>query len=98
MSNKIKISFGNEFISAREKPVVEKFLRELMNWVQITDTEWIVLTNRYTTEKLHAKLKKMLSNVKIETKDVRRKKIALEYGYIDAKNDELSEILLTTRY
>ena len=99
MANKIKIIYRIDLSDEKARLTIEKTLKSLMDWIQITDNEWIVLANRHTAASLRDKIQKNFQsqNSRIETHDLKKTKIGNE-GYIDAKNGEASEVLFTSKF
>ena len=83
----------------KAKIAVERTLKSLMDWVRITDAEWVVLANRHTAATLQDKIKKIFQSKdsKVFVKDAKKARIDND-GYIDAKNGEASEILFTSKH
>ena len=97
MANKLKVSYELNTADDNAKTAVENILKDSMDWVQIKETEWIVLANRQTAVTLQDKIKKILKNSEVSVKDVKKTKITND-GYIDARNGDASEALFTSKH
>lgn len=100
MSNKLKIFYEIHPLDEKARPAIENTLKSLMDWVQISENEWLVLSNRLNANKLQTELTKHFKTKqsKISVVALKKKTKVENPGYINAKNDELSEILFTTRF
>jgi len=99
MANKIKVLYRLYPSDEKARSSIEKTLKSLMDWVQITDNEWIVLANRHTAASIKEKIQKQFTsqNSRVEVHDVKKTKLGND-GYIDAKNGPASEILFTAKF
>ena len=101
MSYKIKVSYELNIADEKAKSAIESVLKSMMDWIQITDTEWIVFSNRHKAPALQEKLQKLLQSKysKVKVVDVKRQRFEIEDdSYLDAKNGDDSKILLTNKY
>jgi CRISPR/Cas system-associated endoribonuclease Cas2 len=99
MANKLKVSYDINIADANARAAIVRILKALMDWVQISESEWLVLANRHNAATLQDRIKSFLiskeSNVFV--KDMKKTKIKND-GYLNAKNGEASEILFTNRF
>ena len=72
----------------------------MMDWIKITEDQWVVLTNQFNAEKLQTAIENIAKTRShgITLVQMTKKKVYVPDGYIEAKNDELSERLLTGKY
>lgn len=98
--NKIKISYELHSLDEQYRPNVEALIKALMDWVQITENEWLVLSNRLNAVALQAEIEKELKSKfsKVSVVNLKKKTKIINDGYLNAKNNEASEMLFTARY
>lgn len=98
--NKIKISYELHALDEQYRPNVEALIKALMDWVQITENEWLVLSNRLNAAALQTEIEKKLKSKlsKVSVVNLKKKTKVTNDGYLTAKNDEASEMLFTARY
>lgn len=99
MSHKLKVSYALTPADDKAKIAVEKLLKSMMDWVQLEDNLWLVLSNRHNAATLQEKLVKLLparANAVVIT-EMKKRRINNEDGYIDAKNGQASERIFSTK-
>jgi hypothetical protein len=99
MSNKLRVSYELDLTDANARIAIVRMLQALMDWVQIAESDWLVLANRHNAATLQERIKNFLKskNSRVVVKDVKKKKIENE-GYLNSKNDEASEVLFTSKF
>lgn len=99
MSNKLKITYELNPLDEPARTKVEALLKTSMDWVHISENEWIVLINRFNEKTLDAEIQKHFKTKTstVTVTNIKKTKI-YDIVYIAAKNGEVSEVLFTARY
>jgi hypothetical protein len=99
MASKLRVFYEADAADENARAAVVRTLKALMDWVQISESEWLVLANRHTATTLQDRIRKLLpsKSSKVCVKDVKKTRI-MNDGYLNAKNDAASEILFTSKY
>jgi hypothetical protein len=99
MSNKMLISYELHPLDEDVRRPLETLLKSLMDWVQIEESKWIVLTNRHDVETIYANIDKLFktkySRVSVNS---RRKTLIENKGYIRFKPGGKGTDLFKSRY
>jgi hypothetical protein len=100
MSNKIKILYELHQIDENARPKIEAIIHSLMDWVQVNENEWLVLSNRLNATDLQNQIESLLKSKYSKVSVIKQKnKTRLFFdGFIAAKTGGAGEELFSAKY